>query len=35
VPDKQAIWVEDRMSEAMVVKYFHVVFTVPEALNQV
>jgi len=33
--NKQALWVEDRMRDAMEVKYFHVVFTVPEALNQV
>lgn len=33
--NKQALWVEDRMNDAMDVKYFHVVFTVPEALNQV
>ncbi|HLN73872.1 MAG TPA: IS91 family transposase [Prolixibacteraceae bacterium] len=32
---KQALWADDRMSDAMEVKYFHVVFTVPEALNQV
>jgi len=30
---KQALWVEDRMNNALDVKYFHVVFTVPEALN--
>jgi hypothetical protein len=33
--NKQAIWVDDRISEAMDVKYFHLVFTVPQALNQV
>jgi len=33
--NKQALWVEERMRDAMDVKYFHVVFTVPEALNQV
>ena len=33
--NKQALWVEDRMNDAMDVKYFHVVFTVPEALNHV
>lgn len=33
--NKQALWAEDRMNDAMDVKYFHVVFTVPEALNQV
>ena len=32
---KQALWVEDRMKDALDVKYFHVVFTVPESLNQV
>jgi Zn finger protein HypA/HybF involved in hydrogenase expression len=32
---KQALWVEDRMNDALDVKYFHVVFTVSEALNQV
>ena len=30
---KQALWAEDRMNDALNVKYFHVVFTVPEALN--
>ena len=30
---KQAFWVEDRMKEALEVKYFHVVFTVPHELN--
>jgi hypothetical protein len=30
---KQAFWVDDRMNEALNVKYFHVVFTVPEVLN--
>ncbi len=32
---KQAIWVEDRMNEALNVKYFHIVFTVPDALNTI
>ena len=32
---KQAIWAEDRMNDALNVKYFHIVFTVPEALNQI
>ncbi len=32
---KQALWVEDRMRDALDVKYFHIVFTVPEALNQI
>lgn len=30
---KQAFWVEDRMKDALRVKYFHVVFTVPHELN--
>jgi hypothetical protein len=30
---KQAFWVEDRMKDALNVKYFHVVFTVPHELN--
>jgi hypothetical protein len=30
---KQAFWVEDRMKDALEVKYFHVVFTVPHELN--
>jgi len=32
---RQALWAEDRMREALDVKYFHVVFTLPEELNQV
>jgi len=32
---RQAIWAEDRMREALDVKYFHVVFTLPEELNDV
>jgi hypothetical protein len=32
---KQAFWVEDRMEEALDVKHFHIVFTVPEALNNI
>jgi len=32
---KQAFWVEDRMVEALNVKYFHIVFTIPEELNQI
>lgn len=32
---KQALWIEDRMNDALDVKYFHVVFTVPEALNPI
>ena len=30
---RQAFWVEDRMKDALGVKYFHVVFTVPHDLN--
>jgi len=33
--NKQALWAEERMRNAIDVKYFHVVFTLPEALNQV
>ena len=33
--NKQALWVDDRISDALDVKYFHVVFTVPQALNPV
>jgi len=33
--NKQALWAEDRMNDALDVKYFHVVFTVPEALNPI
>lgn len=32
---RQALWVEDRIREALGVKYFHVVFTLPEELNQI
>ena len=32
---KQALWVEDRMNDALDVKYFHIIFTVPEELNQI
>lgn len=32
---KQTLWVEDRMNDALDVKYFHIVFTVPEELNQI
>jgi len=32
---KQALWVEDRMNDALDVKYFHIVFTVPEELNRI
>jgi len=30
---RQALWAEDRSREALDVKHFHVVFTIPEALN--
>ena len=33
--NKQALWVDDRIRDALDVKYFHVVFTVPEALNPI
>jgi hypothetical protein len=32
---KLALWVEDRMNDALDVRYFHIVFTVPEELNQI
>ena len=32
---KQAFWVEDRTTNAYQVKHYHIVFTVPEALNQI
>jgi hypothetical protein len=32
---KQALWVDDRMNDALDVKYFHIVFTIPEALNRI
>ena len=32
---KQALWVEDRMRDALDVKYFHIVFNFPEKLNQI
>jgi hypothetical protein len=32
---KQALWVDDRLNDALDVKYFHIVFTVPEKLNQI
>jgi len=32
---KQAIWAEDRMLDALNVKYFHVVFTVPDTLHEI
>ena len=31
----QMLWAEDRMRDALNVKYFHIVFTVPDALNQI
>jgi Putative transposase/Transposase zinc-binding domain len=33
--NKQALWAEDRMNDTLDVKYFHVVFTVPQALNEI
>ena len=32
---KQALWAEDRMNDALDVKYFHLVFTVPDKLNEI
>lgn len=32
---KQAFWAEDRMNQALAVKHFHIVFTVPEELNTI
>lgn len=32
---KQQIWAEDRMHNALNVKYFHVVFTVPDTLHEI
>jgi Putative transposase/Transposase zinc-binding domain len=32
---KQAFWVEDRINNAYSVKHYHIVFTVPEALNEI
>jgi hypothetical protein len=32
---KQMIWAEDRMRDALNVKYFHVVFTVPDTLHEI
>jgi hypothetical protein len=32
---RQMIWAEDRMQDALNVKHFHVVFTVPDELNQI
>lgn len=32
---RQAIWAEDRVREALEVKYFHLVFTMPEELNEI
>ena len=33
--NKQAIWVDDRIRDALDVKYFHVVFTIPDELNPI
>jgi len=32
---KQAFWVEDRMNNALKVKHYHIVFTLPEELNAI
>ncbi|MDO9579065.1 MAG: transposase, partial [Bacteroidales bacterium] len=32
---KQALWVDDRLNDALDVRYFHIVFTIPEELNQI
>lgn len=32
---KQMIWAEDRMNDALNVKYFHIVFTVPDTLHTI
>jgi hypothetical protein len=32
---KQAFWVEDRINNAYPVKHYHIVFTVPEVLNEI
>ncbi|MEI8077944.1 MAG: transposase zinc-binding domain-containing protein, partial [Betaproteobacteria bacterium] len=32
---KQLIWADDRMNDALNVKYFHVVFTVPDLLHEI
>jgi len=32
---KQAFWVEDRINNAFPVKHYHIVFTVPEVLNEI
>lgn len=32
---KQMLWAEDRMNDALDVKYFHVVFTVPDTLHEI
>jgi len=32
---KQAFWVEDRIKNAYPVKHYHIVFTLPEVLNQI
>jgi len=32
---KQAVWAEDTMNKSLNVKYFHVVFTVPDTLHEI
>jgi hypothetical protein len=32
---KQAFWVEDRIEQALDVKHFHIVFTIPDKLNEI
>jgi hypothetical protein len=32
---KQAFWVEDRVEDALNVKHFHIVFTIPDKLNKI
>src|ERR1035437_496011 len=32
---KQLLWADDRMNDALNVKYFHVVFTVPDLLHEI
>jgi len=32
---RQMLWAEDRMRDALSVKHFHIVFTVPEELNEI
>lgn len=33
--NKQALWADDRMNDTLDVKYFHIVFTVPDALHEI